>query len=146
MKLTSKASIQIQKPIDAVFEGIVNPEMITNYFISYSSGRLETGKTVYWSFPEFEGKYPIKDVTIEDNDYISFVWDPDTVVTINLRRYDENSTIVEVTEGAKEHTPENLNWLISNTGGWANFLACMKAYLEYGISLRKGAYDFMAEK
>lgn len=29
-----------------------------------------------------------------------------------------------------------------NTEGWANFLACLKAYLDYGINLRKGAFDF----
>ena len=34
---------------------------------------------------------------------------------------------------------------LGNTEGWANFLACMKAYLEYGIQLRKGAFDFMRE-
>ncbi len=28
--------------------------------------------------------------------------------------------------------------LIENSGGWSNFLACLKAYLEYGIQLRKG--------
>ena len=38
---------------------------------------------------------------------------------------------------------QNLKWVIQNTAGWANFLACMKAYLEYGINLRKGAYEFM---
>ena len=29
------------------------------------------------------------------------------------------------------------------TAGRANFLACLKAYLEYGINLRKVAFDFM---
>lgn len=33
-----------------------------------------------------------------------------------------------------------------NTEGWANFLACLKAYLEYGINLRKGAFDFLSDK
>lgn len=32
-------------------------------------------------------------------------------------------------------------WLKSNTEGWANFLTCLKAYLEYGINLRQGAFD-----
>jgi hypothetical protein len=36
-----------------------------------------------------------------------------------------------------------INWLKGNTEGWANFLACLKAYLEYGINLRKGGFDFM---
>jgi len=34
---------------------------------------------------------------------------------------------------------------MGNTGGWANFLACLKAYLEYGINLRKDSFDFMAK-
>lgn len=48
MKLTAKASLQIQKPIEKVFEAIVNPEQITKYFISESSGRMETGKELIW--------------------------------------------------------------------------------------------------
>ncbi len=36
-----------------------------------------------------------------------------------------------------------LQWFGGNTEGWANFLACLKAYLEFGINLRKGGFDFM---
>ncbi len=36
-----------------------------------------------------------------------------------------------------------VNWLRRNTEGWANFLDCLKAWLEYGINLRKGAFDYM---
>lgn len=35
---------------------------------------------------------------------------------------------------------------MGNTDGWANFLACLKAYLEYGINLRKGAFDFLKKQ
>jgi len=79
MRLESNATIQIQKPIEDVFEGIVNPEKMTKYFISESSGRLESGKEVIWKFPEFEDKYPVKEIKIENNSSISFVWDPETV-------------------------------------------------------------------
>ena len=54
MKLISHAALQIQKPIEEVFEGIVNPMTLTKYFISESSGPLEAGKEVIWKFPEFE--------------------------------------------------------------------------------------------
>jgi len=143
MKLESNATIQIQKPIDEVFEGIVNPEKMTKYFISESSGRLETGKEVMWKFPEFEDKFPIKEIKIENISSISFVWDPETVVKITLQKLPDDSTIVRVNENGKELSEENLKWALENSGGWANFLACMKAYLEYGIQLRKGAFDFM---
>ena len=62
---------------------------------------------------------------------------------MELEELTADSTLVRVTEGEKERNEKNLNWLVENSGGWANFLACLKAYLEYGISLRKGAFDFM---
>jgi uncharacterized protein YndB with AHSA1/START domain len=146
MRLESNATIQIQKPIEDVFEGIVNPEKITKYFISESSGRLESGKEVIWKFPEFEEKFPIKEIKIENNSSISFVWDPETIVIITLEKLPDDSTVVRVNENGKELNEDNLKWALENSGGWANFLACMKAYLEYGIQLRKGAFEFMRKK
>ncbi|WP_430932293.1 SRPBCC domain-containing protein [Saccharicrinis sp. 156] len=143
MKLMSQATLQIQKPIEEVFEGIVDPMLMTQYFISESSGRLESGKEVIWKFPEFADKYPVKEIKIETNRSVSFVWDPETVVNMVLESLPDKSTVVKVTESGKEFNEHNLKWVIGNTAGWANFLACMKAYLEYGIQLRKGAYDFM---
>ncbi len=143
MKLIAKATLQIQKPIEEVFEGIVDPTKMTKYFISESSGRLETGKEVLWKFPEFADRYPVRDIKIETNRSVSFVWDEGTKVTIVLEAFADKSTVVKVTTSGKEYNEANLKWVIGNTEGWANFLACMKAYLEYGIQLRKGAFDFM---
>ena len=143
IKLIAKATIQIQKPIDEVFEGIVNPENMTKYFISESSGRLETGKELIWKFSESPDECPVKEVKVETNRSVSFVWDDETVVNITLESQHDKSTVVKVTEDGKAYSEDNLKWVIGNTEGWANFLACMKAYLEYGIFLRKGAFDFM---
>lgn len=141
--LTAKAAIQIQKPVEVVFEGIVNPEKMTNYFISKSSGRMETGRELVWSFSEFPMEFPVKVIEIETNRLVSFTWDEETTVNIVLEAQPDQSTVVKVTEGEKTFNEENLKWALGNTEGWANFLACMKAYLEYGIHLRKGAFDFM---
>jgi len=143
MKLESNASLQIQKRAAEVFEAIVNPEKMTHYFISESSGRLDAGKEVTWKFPEFDDRFPVTEIEIETNRSVSFVWDPETVVKITLEELPDGSTVVRVNEGEKELNEQNLEWALSNSGGWANFLACMKAYLEYGIELRKGAFDFM---
>ena len=143
MKLIARASIQIQKPVEDVFEGIINPEKMTKYFISESSGRMETGKEVTWKFPEFPDEVAVKEIRIESNQSVSFVWDKETVVLILLEAQPDNSTVVKVTEDGKEFNEENLKWVIGNTEGWANFLACMKAWLEYGIQLRKGAFEYM---
>jgi len=146
MKLESKVSLQIQKTIEEVFEGIVNPEIMTKYFISESNGRLEDGKEVLWKFPEFPERYPVKEVKIESNRSVSFVWDPETVVSIRLKKMPDGSTLVSVKETGKSFNETNLKWVLENTAGWSNFLACMKAYLEYKIELRRGAYDFMRKE
>jgi uncharacterized protein YndB with AHSA1/START domain len=145
MKLIAQASIQIQKPIEEVFEGIVNPEKMTKYFISESSGRMENGKELIWKFNEMPDECPIREIKIEKNRSVSYVWDKETIVKIVLEEQSDKSTLVKVTEDGKELNDKNLKWLVGNTEGWANFLACMKAYLEYGIELRKGAFDFMKQ-
>jgi uncharacterized protein YndB with AHSA1/START domain len=144
MKLTIKAAIQIQKPIAEVFEGIVNPVKMTQYFISESTGWLEEGKEIRWKWPEFpEQESVINNIKIEKNRVVSFVWDDDTTVTIRLEEQKDKSVVVRVTEGEKELDDNTLKWYGGNTEGWANFLAFMKAYLEHGINLRIGAFEFM---
>lgn len=143
MLLTAKASIQILKPIDGVFDAIVNPDHLTKYFISNSSGPILAGKELTWEFGDFPGPFPVKVVEVQTNELISFVWDPETQVDIRLKANGPDKTIVNISEGAKELNDENLQWLISNTGGWSNFLDCLKAYLEHGIRLRNGAFDHL---
>ena len=142
-KLSAKASIGIQKSIFEVFEAIVNPEQMQNYFISKGSGKMEVGKEILWSFPEFDGSYPLTTKEIIPNEKIVFIWDPKSMVTIELLKFSENETVVKVSEEGYEMDEKGIKWAIGQTEGWANFLACMKAWLEYGIHLRKGAFDFM---
>lgn len=143
MKLTAKATLQIQKPVAEVFEAIVDPGIITKYFIGKSSGRLEFGKEIVWEFSDFPGEFPVKVQEVTANESLSFVWDEGTVVKMVLEEQADNSTVVRVTEGEKQLNEKNLIWLTDNTSGWANFLDCLKAYLEYGIQLRKGAFDYV---
>ena len=147
--LEIKTTLQIQKPNHEVFEAIVNPEKMTNYFISKSSGRMESGKQLIWQFPEFENDFPIRVDKIEIDKYISYYWlidDLELLVEINLLSVDSNSTIITITEKSRIIDEAGINWLKGNTEGWANFSACLKAYLEYGINLRKGAFDFLKIK
>ena len=145
MKLTAKASLQIQKPVEDVFDAVVDPQKITGYFIAESSGRMETGRELQWEFGDFPGKLPVQVREVKANQLVSFVWDEDTVVNISFEGQRDGTTVVHITEGEKDLSEENLKWLIDNTFGWGNFLDCLKAYLEYGINLRRGAFDYMKQ-
>ncbi|MGC4234506.1 MAG: SRPBCC domain-containing protein [Niabella sp.] len=144
-KVIAKASIGIQKPAGEIFEAIVNPELMGHYFISSGSERMEPGKEVYWSFPEFEGAYPVTVNEVVPGERITFVWDPESVVKIELEKRNDNDTVIRVSEEGHQQDEAGIKWAIGQTEGWANFLACMKAWLEYGIHLRKGAFDFMKQ-
>ena len=145
-RLEIKAALQIQKQAHEIFEAIVNPDQMSQYFISKSSGRMEEGKTLTWHFSEFEDGFSIEVGKIESSKTISYYWEhtgDKLIVEITLTPVKGESTLVTITEKSKENNPEGIEWLKGNTEGWANFLACLKAYLEYGINLRKGAFDFL---
>src|SRR5690606_363781 len=143
MKLVAKATIQIQKPVEEVFENVVNPDHMTQYFISETMGRMEPGSALIWKFPEFPDEFPVNEIQVEENRSVSFVWDPETIVRIDLEPRPDQSTVIRVSEDGKEINEANIQWVIGNSEGWANFLACLKAWMEYGIHLRSGAFDFM---
>lgn len=147
MILEVKAALQIAKSAREVFEAIVDPAQMGNYFIERGSGRMETGKTIMWKFYEFDGEFPIKVGLVEMDKSVSFQWDgPDSrllTVQITLTPAGDGATVVRVIERGMDNDAAGLVWLSGNTEGWANFLACMKAWLEYGIRLREGAFDFM---
>lgn len=145
-KLEISCAMQIQKPINVVFEAIVNPEHMSQYFISKSTGKMEEGKNLIWNFPEFDFDCPVRVGKIEKNKYISYYWpmdDLELLVEMTLTEREDNSTLVSITEKSRDNDEAGLKWLSGNSFGWSNFLACLKAYLEYGINLRKGAFNFM---
>jgi len=147
--LEIKAALQISKPANEVFEAIVDPVKMSNYFISKGSGRMEEGTQIMWQFPEFDSEFPIRVGKMERDRYISYYWEMDGIellVEMILTPKGTDSTLVTITEKSRENDEAGIKWLKGNTEGWANFLACLKAYLEYGINLRKGAFDFMSEK
>jgi uncharacterized protein YndB with AHSA1/START domain len=144
--LEIKAALQILKPVHEVFEAIVDPVKMSHYFISEGSGRMEQGAVLMWSFPEFEGSFPVRVGTVRKDEYIAYTWDSEDgrelLVEITLSPYDTNFTVVTITEKSMPNSEAGIAWLKGNTEGWANFLACLKAYIEYGINLRKGAFNF----
>ena len=153
-QLEIKAALQILKPVADVFEAIVDPDKMKNYFISESNGYMKEGESLIWKFPEMDIQFPVVIGKIEKDKYISFYWDgamparsgsdgdgEQTFVEINLQPVANNNTFISITEKTKANNEAGIKWLKGNTEGWANFLACLKAWMEYGVHLRKGAFN-----
>jgi uncharacterized protein YndB with AHSA1/START domain len=144
--LEIKAGLQILKPIHEVYEAIIDPDKMKNYFISKSSGYMKEGETLTWKFPEMEMEFEVKIGKIEKPGYISYYWDgasdgENTLVEMKLRVVENNCTFISITEKSKPNNENGITWLKRNTEGWANFLACLKAWMEYGVHLREGAFN-----
>ena len=146
---STSVKIQIINPPSKVFEGIVNPKHMTNYWICESSGRMIEDTTVKWRFPEFKDSFNAEVKRIEEDKYVSFTWFADNhedLVEICLESVGDKNTKVTITERRLDNGAMSLQWVKGSTEGWTNFLACLKAYLEYGINLRKGAFDFLRKQ
>jgi len=152
MDLKFDVSGRISKPIDEVFEAVVNPKQLSKYFTTGgASARLETGVTVYWRFHEFPDSYPVKVVEVEKNKRIIFEWESDdsgkqgqasynTTVTMRFEELEGGRTLISIAEEGWRKTPAGQKASYNNCMGWSQMICAMKAYLEHSINLRKGMY------
>ena len=133
------AKMLIHKSASEIFEAIVDPEEIGNYWFSSSSERWEQGETIILKYDDYEAEGEIHVVEIQENKKIVFSWGgesgEETVVTMTLKELETDSTVIEVNEsGLNEEDPEIVNEMLGQKEGWVYTLTCLKAYLEHGIT------------
>jgi uncharacterized protein YndB with AHSA1/START domain len=138
-----EVQLKIQKPVDQVFEGVVNPTKLSAYFTKTASGPLVPGTTVMWSFPEFPREFPVEVREVVKNDRIVLEWESteggyDTRVEMIFKPLEGKATMVQIRESGWHDTPKGIESSYGNCGGWMHMLCCFKAFLEYGINLRAG--------
>jgi uncharacterized protein YndB with AHSA1/START domain len=144
MELKANAELKVLKPIHEVFEGIIDPKHMSNYFISSGSARMEEGKTVTWTWADFgDAKLDIKVKSIIEDKYISYLWSAsgvEALVKMELESINPNTTLVKITENGWNRDDEGIARLVEQTHGWVHFLCGLKVYLEHGINIRIGAF------
>ena len=137
--LQVKTQLEIAKPVHQVFEAIVDPEEMSHYFISSGTGRMQSGKTVHWKFDK-GGGLDARVERIEPDRFVSFSWSAsgtEALVTMELLPLDDHATLVKISESEWPPDEKGIARCIEQTQGWMHFLCCLKAYLEYGINLRR---------
>lgn len=132
--------MEIRKPASEIFEAIVDPNKIGNYWFSSSSERWAQGKEITLRYEEYGAEGVIHVLEVEENEKIVFSWGEGTVVTIALKELNAVSTVVEVTEsGLSENDPEIVSKMLGQKEGWVYTLTCLKGYLEHGITDLRGS-------
>jgi uncharacterized protein YndB with AHSA1/START domain len=132
---------RILKPVNEVFAAFVDPAKMAHYFISGASGPMKAATKVEWEFADVGAKVPIDVLEVEENRRIVYEWAPcgaRSRTTIQLRADDPNTTVVTINEAKFPMDHEGVKRAMGQTAGWTYTLACLKAYLQFGINLRLG--------
>ena len=149
MELRFQVQTKIQKPVAEVFDAVYNPGKLSGYFTNGgASAALDEGTTVLWAFadnPDDEKiKFPVKVTKVIPNELIVLGWEgakgPDTRVEMNFEETGPDETLVKISETGWRENQSDLNSSYGNCMGWSQMLSALKAFVEYGINLRKGAY------
>ncbi len=157
MELKFQVAIRIARPVHEVFEAVAAPEQLSQYFTTGGAkGRLETGATVMWDFHDFPGAFPVEVAEVVQDRKIVLRWEANegvpetdepvvgvnykTEVTMNFEPLGDGRTLISVSEHGWRETQTGLNGSYGNCMGWTQMICALKAWLEYGINLREGAF------
>ncbi|NWG54470.1 MAG: SRPBCC domain-containing protein [Hydrogenophilaceae bacterium] len=159
MELKFKVSGRIARPVEEVFEAVVDPAKLSGYFTTGGAkGRIEPGATVTWDFADFPGAFPVEIIEVVKNERIVLRWDayegppPEpgeaiaqgagykTTVTMTFAPLEDGRTLVSIAEEGWRETPQGLRGSYGNCEGWTQMLCAMKMYVEHSVNLREGFY------
>jgi uncharacterized protein YndB with AHSA1/START domain len=152
MDLKFQIQAKIQKPVAEVFDAVHDAEKLSGYFTTGgASAPLDEGTTVEWAFADNPGdekfKFPVTVEKLIPNELIVLDWqgakDHNTRVEFNFEQTGPQETLVKISETGWNETQQDLDGSYGNCSGWTFMLAFLKAYAEYGINLRKGAFGGM---
>lgn len=132
-----KADMLIRRPVHETFEAFVDPQITTRFWFTKSSGRLEPGATVEWTWEDFDVTAAVHVKEVEADSRILIEWDePPTQVEWRFTPQPEETTLVTITEtGFSGTVDERTARAIDSTGGFTMVLCAVKALLEHGIVL-----------
>jgi len=141
-----KAEMLIRKPAAQVFEAFVDPEITKKFWFTKSTGRLEQGKHIVWTWEMYGHSVDVNVKEMEANRRILIEWgnyDDMTSVEWIFTPYKNDWTYVTVTHsGFNGDGDKVVNDALDSKGGFTWVLAGLKALLEHNIELNAIADAF----
>lgn len=135
----AKAEMLIRRPVADVFAAFIDPEVTTKFWFTKSSGKLEQGQTVAWTWEMYGHTEAVHVRAVVKNERIEIEWGGEgdrTAVEWTFTVLTGASTFVSiVNSGFKGDLEKVLSQVRDSTEGFTLVLAGLKAYLEHGIEL-----------
>lgn len=142
----AKAAMLIRKPVSEVFEAFIDPAITSRFWFTKSTGRLEPGKHITWTWEMYNVSIEVDVKVIENNKRILIDWGnygAMTAVEWVFTPYEDGATYVTITNsGFKGDGDKVVKDALDSTGGFTWVLAGLKALFEHNIELNAIADAF----
>ena len=129
----------IRKPVSDVFEAFIDPAITSRFWFTKSTGRLEPGKHITWTWEMYDVSAEVEVKEIEVNKRILIDWgnySELTSVEWIFTPYEDGATYVTITNsGFKGDGDKVVKDALDSTGGFTWVLAGLKALLEHNVEL-----------
>lgn len=146
------AELLFRKPVSEVFQAFVDPAWTTQFWFTKSTGVLEAGKSVDWTWEMFGVSVHVDVKELEDNKRILMEWGnrgQTSVVEWLFTSRPDNTTMVKVTNSGFHGSADDVvKSALDSTQGFNLVLCGAKALLEHGIKLNliRDRYPDVASK
>ena len=135
----ASAAMLIRRPVTEVFEAFIDPAITTKFWFTKSTGRLEPGKHIIWTWEMYDISVEVEVKEIEVNKRILLEWGNYGEMTAAewiFTPYGEDATYVKITNsGFAGDGDKVVKAALDSTGGFTWVLAGLKALLEHDIEL-----------
>ena len=135
MSVVIETQMLIRKSINIVFNAFVDPLITQQFWFSTSSGYLEEGETVEWTWEKYKATAQVHVLKIKENELIRIEWgEPKSKVDFIFEKVDPMQTYVRIKNYDLPYQDQALiDFVINSTGGFTTVLDAAKIYLEYDI-------------
>ena len=142
----AKAAMLIRKRVSEVFEAFIDPAITSRFWFTKSTGRLEPGKHITWTWEMYDVSTEVEVKEIEVNRRILIEWgsygEMNAVEWI-FTPYEDTATYVTITNsGFTGDGDKVVRDALDSTGGFTWALAGLKALLEHNVELNAIADAF----
>lgn len=134
---TVQTQMLVRRPIEEVFNAFVDPAVTTRFWFTSSSGKLESGAKVTWTWEMYGVSADVQVKEAEPPSRILIEWDePPTAVEWRFTPHGTESTLVQISNtGFQGSDEEVVGMALDSMSGFSLVLAALKAWMEHGIEL-----------
>ena len=135
----AKAAMLIRRPAAEVFEAFIDPAITSRFWFTKSTGRLEPGKHVTWTWEMYDVSIKVDVKAVEPHKRIMVEWGnygAMTQVEWVFTAYEAGATYVTIrNSGFQGDGDKVVRDALDATGGFTWVLAGLKALLEHDLEL-----------